>query len=146
MSRDSVDLTQGAVLHIKGFSSRGHPAKNKYLLILGSISDSEVLGFLISSQLGYLKQDSHKKEVVRIPDRATAFLRSESIIQCFELECISIGSLCDGFERGQVTNEGRLPIRYLHKVREAVTESRLLPLIDIDRALKVLPAASSTQP
>jgi len=73
MSRDRVDLTPGAVLHIKGFSSRGHPAKNKYLLILGCVSESEVLGFLISSQLGYLRQESHKKEVVRIPDRATAF-------------------------------------------------------------------------
>ncbi len=146
MPRDRVDLTPGAVLHIKGFSSRGHPAKNKYLLILGCISESEVLGFLISSQLGYLEQESHRKEVVRIADRATAFLRSESIIQCFELECLSIGSLCDGFERGLVTNEGRLPVRYLHKVREVVTESRLLPQIDIERALRTLPAASPTQP
>jgi hypothetical protein len=141
-----VDLTPGAVLHIKGFSSSGHPAKNKYLLILGGIGESEVLGFLISSQLGYLKQESHKKEVVRIPDRATAFLRSESIIQCFELECLSIGSLCDGFERGLVTNEGRLPTRYLHKIREVVAESRLLPQIDIERVLRILPPASPTQP
>jgi hypothetical protein len=140
-----VDLAAGAVLHIQDFSSPGHPAKNKYLLIIGSISDSEVLGFLISSQLGYLKQEGYRKEVVRIPDRATAFLRSESIIQCFELECLSIGSLCGGFERGLVTNAGRLPIRYLHKVREAVTESRLLPQIDIERALRILPPASPTQ-
>ena len=145
MPRDRVDLTPGAVLHIQGFSSRGHPAKNKYLLILGCISESEVLGFLISSQLGYLGQESHRKEVVRVPDRATAFLRSESIIQCFELECLATGSLCDGFERGLVTNEGRLPVRYLHKVREAVTESRLLPQIDIERALRILPAASPSQ-
>ena len=47
MSRDRVDLTPGAVLHIKGFSSRGHPPKNKYILIIGHASDSEVLGFLI---------------------------------------------------------------------------------------------------
>jgi len=145
MSRDRVDLAPGTVLHIKDYSSRGHPAKNKYLLILGCVGDLEVLGFLISSQLGYLKQESHKKEVVRIPDRATSFLRSESIIQCFELECISIGSLCDGFERGLVTNEGKLPIRYLHKVREVVTESRLLPQIAIARALRILPAASPRQ-
>ncbi len=74
MSRGSVDLTPGAVLHIRDirdFASRGHPAKNKYFLILGCITDSEVLGFLISSQLGYLKQESHKREVVRIPDRAS---------------------------------------------------------------------------
>lgn len=145
MPRDRVDLAPGAVLHIKDFSSRGHPAKNKYLLILGCTSESEVLGFLISSQLGYLEQESHKKEVVRIPDRATAFLRSESMIQCFELECLSIDSLCDGFERGLVTNSGRLSIRYLHKVREAVTESRLLPQIDIERALRILPVASPAQ-
>lgn len=145
MSRGSADLTPGAVLHIRDFASRGHPAKNKYLLILGCITDSEVLGFLISSQLGYLKQESHKREVVRIPDRATAFLRSESIIQCFELECILISNLCDGYEQGRVTNEGRLPLRYLHRIREVVTDSRLLPQIDIERALKVLPRASPGQ-
>lgn len=108
-------------------------------------SDSEVLGFLISSQLRYLHQESHKNEVVRIPDRATAFLRAESIIQCFELECLSTGSLCDGFERRLVTNQGRLPARYLHKVRDTVTASRLLAQVDIDRALRVLPPASPTQ-
>ena len=144
MARDRVDLSPGSVLHVKDYSSRGHPAKNKYVLILGRLTDSEALGFLISSQLAYLAQDSHRAEVVRIPDRATAFLRYESIIQCFELEYLSIPELCDGFEQGNITNTGRLHVRYLHKVRDAVTESRLLSQTDIEAALKVLPP--STRP
>ena len=139
MSQDRVDLHPGSVLHIKGYTSRGHPRKNKYILILGQLTDSEVLGFLISSQLSYLQQESHKREVVRIPDRATAFLRSESIIQCFELEYLLVSNLCQGFEQGAITNEGRLPLRYPHKIRAVVQESYLLPQIDIERALSVLP-------
>ena len=139
MSQDRVDLHPGSVLHIKGYTSRGHPRKNKYILILGQLTDSEVLGFLISSQLSYLQQESHKREVVRIPDRATAFLRSESIIQCFELEYLLVSNLCQGFEQGAITNEGRLPLRYLHKIRAVVQESYLLPQIDIERVLSVLP-------
>jgi len=142
MSPDRVDLRSGAVLHIRGYSSRGHPAKNKYILILGLLTDSEALGFLISSQLSYLGQESHRAEVVPIPDGATAFLRYESIIQCFELEYLSIPELCNGFAQGIVTNAGRLPVRYLHRVREAVSRSRLLPQNDIEAALRVLPPAT----
>ena len=86
MPPDRVDLHPGAVLHIRGFASRGHPPKNKYIPIIGCPTDSDVLGFLISSQLAYLEQESHKREVVLIPDRATAFLNRKSIIQCFHLE------------------------------------------------------------
>jgi hypothetical protein len=139
MSQGKPDLTPGSVLHIKNYSSRGHSGKDKYLLIIGSFTESEALGVLISSQLSYLHQESHKAEVVRIPDRATSFLRHESIIQCFELEYLSVSSLREGFEQGAVTNQGRLPIRYLHRVREAVSESRLLSQLDIERALKILP-------
>jgi hypothetical protein len=139
MPQDRVDLHPGSVLHIKGFTSRGHPAKNKYILILGCLTDSDVLGFLISSQLRYLDQESHKDEVVRIPDRATGFLRVESIIQCFELEYLSRLNLCSGFEEGTVSNAGRLPVRYLYKIREVVKGSRLLPQQSIEHVMKVLP-------
>jgi hypothetical protein len=142
MPHDRVDLHPGAVLHIKGFESRGHPAKNKYILIIGCPTDSDVLGFLISSQLAYLEQESHKREVVVIPDRATAFLSCKSIIQCFQLECLPRSSLCEGFERGAITNAGRLSARYLYRVREVVRGSRLLPQVDIDLALKILPSGS----
>ena len=91
-------LTCGCVLHIAGFSSRGHTPRNKYILILGQVNDYTALGFLISSQLAYLGQDSHRVEVVRIPQGATGFLRYESIIQCFELEQLSIPDLSDGFD------------------------------------------------
>jgi hypothetical protein len=140
MPPDRVDLGPGSVLHIKGFASRGHPAKNKYILILGCLTDSEALGFLISSQLWYLQLKSHKAEVVRIPDRATGFLRVESLIQCFELEYLSRQSLCAGFDEGTVSNAGRLPVRYLHKIREVVKKSRLLSQTSIEHALKVLPS------
>lgn len=142
MPQDRVDLHPGSVLHIKGFASRGHPAKNKYILILGGLTDSDVLGFLISSQLRYLEQESHKGEVVRIPDRATEFLRVESIIQCFELEYLSRQSLCAGFEEGTVSNAGRLPARYLYKIREVVKGSRLLSQQSIEHVLKVLPPSA----
>jgi hypothetical protein len=138
-----LDLSPGSVLHIKEFSSRGHPPKNKYVLIIGSHSDSVIaLGFLISSQLHYLQLETHKQEIVRVPDRATSFLRRESIIQCFELERLSVSELRAGAERGRVTHEGRLTARYLHKVRECVEKSRLLAQEDIDLALNVLPKLS----
>lgn len=136
---DRVDLSPGAVLHVKDYASRGHHPKSKYVLIIGSLTESEALGFLISSQLGYLQQESHRHEVIRLPQGSTAFLSRESMIQCFELERLSVQELCDGFEQGRITNEGRLSGRYLHKIREAVTESRLLAQIDIEAALKVLP-------
>lgn len=135
------DISAGSVLHIQGFSSRGHAPKNKYVLIIGQKSDSEVLGFLISSQLAYLKQEAHKNEVIRVPHNATAFLRSESIIQCFEMERLSFTSLCEGFDDGKITNAGKIPVKYLHKIREVVTQSFLLAQCDIEDALKVLPRA-----
>jgi hypothetical protein len=144
MSQDRIDLNPGSVLHIKGYASRGHPPKNKYILVIGQFTESEVLGFLISSQLGYLRQESHKREVVRIPDKATAFLPFESIIQCFELEYLHISSLCEGFEDGAITNMGRLSPRYLYKIREVVKESRLLAQNDIERILRVLPQLTGT--
>ena len=142
MPTGEVNLTQGSVLHIKDFSSRGHAPKDKYLFVVGKCSESEVLGFLISTQLQYLKRETHRREVVSIPDKATAFLRCESIIQCFELERLNISALCDGFGRGRITNEGKLPAKYAHKIRDAVKESRLLSQIDIEAALKILPVAS----
>lgn len=80
--------------------------------------------------------------MVRIPAGATTFLRVESIIQCFSLESLSVTDLCVGFEQGLVTNAGKLPVRYLHKVREVVVESRLLSQQDIERAVRVLPAGT----
>lgn len=143
MSPGKPDLSQCSVLHIKDFCSRGHTPKNKYLLVIGQSSESEVLAFLISSQLSYLQRESHKNEVVRLPANATSFLPFQSIIQCFELERLSISSLYDGFERGGVTNKGKLPVRYAHKIREVVKESRLLTQLDIDLALRVLPPEKS---
>jgi hypothetical protein len=141
MPPNKVDLSAGSVLHVRGFSSRGHLPKDKYILIIGQKSDSEVLGFLISSQLVYLKQKSHKNEVVRLPHNATGFLKVESIIQCFELERLAFTSLCEGFDDGKVSNSGKLPIKYLHKIREVVAESFLLAQRDIEEALRVLPRA-----
>src|SRR6266566_2920893 len=112
------DLSSGSVLHVRGFSSRGLPAKDKFVLIIGQRSDSEALGFLISSQLAYLKQDDFKNEVVRVAHNATGFLRVESIVQCFSLERLSVPSICKGIEDGKITVAGRMPARYLHKIRE----------------------------
>src|SRR5687767_12774284 len=139
MPRGEIDLSAGAVLHIRGFTSRGHQPKNKFVLIIGQFSASEILGFLISSQLSYLQVESHKPECIRIPSNATAFLAVESIIQCFQLERLDSQTLCSGFDAGRVTNEGRLPVKYLYKIREAVEKSFLLAQVDIDDCLKVLP-------
>ena len=138
---DSVDLHQGAVVHIKNFSTRGHPQKNKFLLVIGCLGETEVLGFLISSQLHYLQAPSRKKEVVRIARSVTHFLSCDSIIQCFELERLSRAALCEGYERGDIQNKGRLPARFLHLIRETVSASFLLTQDAIDMALKVLPPA-----
>jgi hypothetical protein len=120
----------------------GASRKKQYVLIIGQKSDSEALGFLISSQLAYLKADAFKNEVVKVPHNATAFLRLESIIQCFSIERMSVTSLCEGFEDGKINNAGKVPIKYLHRIREVITESQLLAQYDIDDALKVLPTKS----
>ena len=73
MPPNRIDLRAGNVLHIRGFSSRGHPPKDKYVLIIGQKFVSEALGFLISSQLAYLKQEVYKNEVVKVPHNSTAF-------------------------------------------------------------------------
>src|ERR1035441_1112179 len=139
MPPNKIDLSAGSVLHVRGFSSRGHPPKDKFVLIIGQKSDSEVLGFLISSQLVYLGLQTHKNEVVKVPHNATAFLRAESIIQCFVLERLALTSLCEGFEDGKITNAGKLRVKYLHKIRDVVRDSFLLAQRDIDDAVRVLP-------
>ena len=139
MPQNKLDLSPGTVLHIKGFSSRGHPPKNKFLMVIGFASETSVLGFLISSQMDYLKRESHRNEVVRIPQNATTFLRLESIIQCFEMERLRLDWLCDGFENGHVSRSGKLSVKYLHKIREAVRDSKLLSQEQIELALRVLP-------
>src|SRR5258708_7506227 len=114
MPLDEIDLRRGSVLHIKDFSTRGHQKKNKYLLVLGRLTDSEILGFLISSQLAYLRQESHRNEVIRIPQNVTAFLPVESIIQCFELEYLLVEALGQAFDEGLIVNMGLLPVKYVH--------------------------------
>ena len=138
-SRNDLNLCAGTVLHIEGYSSRGHPPKNKYLVIIGFLSEAVALGFLISSQLIYLEYEPHCNEIVRLPHNATQFIRSESIIQCFEMERLSFEALCEGIEDGKVKNLGKLPTKYLHRVREAVVRSVLLSQQDIGDALSVLP-------
>ncbi|SPF39773.1 hypothetical protein SBA4_2400007 [Candidatus Sulfopaludibacter sp. SbA4] len=118
MPPNRIDLSAGSVLHIRGFSSRGHPPKDKYIFIIGQKSDSEALGFLISSQLAYLRQEVYKNEVVKVPHNSTTFLRFESIIQCFTMERLSVTALCEGFENGSIGNAGKMPVRYLHRIRE----------------------------
>ena len=134
-----MDLTPGSVLHIQDFSTRGHPAKNKYLLIIGPKSDSEALAFLISSQLKYLKVEPHKHEVVKIPHNATTFLQCESIIQCFSVEELTITDLIQGGESGKVKRVGRLQPKFLHQIREVVANSQLLSAYEIEAITKVLP-------
>lgn len=136
---DENYLAPGTVLHIKGYSSRNHPPKNKYLVVIGNSTDNETLGFLISSQMFYLQQETHKSEVVRIPHNATNFLRKESIIQCFEMERLETDSLMDGIERKEVSKCGKLPTKYLHQIRDTVCSSNLLAQQDIEEAEKVLP-------
>lgn len=139
--QNNLDLRSGTVLHIKDYSSRGHPSKNKYLVIIGLSTENVVIAFLISSQLAYLKQESHRTEVVRIPHNATTFFRSESIIQCFEMERLPVDSLCEAFENGRVSCVGRLATKYLHQIREVVECSNLLSQEDIETALRILPTA-----
>jgi hypothetical protein len=139
--QNSLDFRPGTVLHIKDYSSRGHPPRNKYVVVIGLATDNVALGFLISSQLGYLERDTHRSEVVRIPHNATTFIRVESIIQCFEMERLLVDSLCEGFENGRVTCPGRLKTKYLHRIREVVQASNLLPQEDIEIALRLLPTS-----
>ena len=47
--------------------------------------------------------------------------------------------MCEGFEDGKITNAGKLPAKYLHKIRDVVRDSFLLAQRDIDDAVRVLP-------
>jgi hypothetical protein len=101
-----------------------------------------ILAFLISGQLSYLETESHRNEVVRIPHNATTIFRRDSIIQCFEIERLSLELLREGLESGKISQCGKLPIKYMHRIREAVSKSNLLPQNDIDDALLVLPPSA----
>jgi hypothetical protein len=54
---------------------------------------------------------------------------------------MSVTALCEGFEDGKINNCGKMPIKYLHRIRDVVAESQLLAQYDIDDALKALPKA-----
>jgi len=73
-----------------------------------------------------------------IPDRATNFLSRESYIQCWVLERLDIPRLEQGLESGQVKPCGKLPPRYLYKIRDVVKESFLLEQDDAELVLRVL--------
>ena len=136
---DSLDLAQGSVLHIKGFSTRGHPPKNKFCLILGSQNPSEeVLAFLISSQAQYAEQPAFCDEIVAIAKGAVHFLSQESFIQCFVLERLDPEKLAAGFESGTVEHKGKLSKKYLYRVKEAVENSKLLTRQEIASVIQAL--------
>ena len=77
---------------------------------------------------------------MRLPHNATTFIGVEGIIQCFEMERLSVESLWEGFEHGQVSRSGKLPVKYLYKIKETVSRSGLLSQKDIDDALAMLPS------
>jgi hypothetical protein len=134
-----LDLSPGTVLHVHGYASRGHPPRSKFLLVIGAESDTRVLGFLISSQAHWMNSAPHQKETVVIPARATDFLSRESYIQCWELERLDLERLEDGHVSGQVERCGKLPARYLYRIRDVVKSAFLLEQGDAEAVLRVLP-------
>lgn len=139
-----LDLSQGSVLHIKGFSTRGHPPKNKYCLVLGVEQHSSVLVFLISSQQKYREHPSFRDELVTVPKGAVHFLPQESFIQCFTLEKLDKEKLDDGYSRGLVDHKGKLGMKYLYKIRDAVKNSKLLTQQEVQSVLEILNLPKST--
>ncbi len=133
-----LNLSQGSVLHIKGFSSRGHPPKNKYCLVLGVEQHSSVLVFLISSQQKYCEQASFRDELVTVPKGAVHFLSQESFIQCFTLEKLDKEKLDDAYTRGLVDHKGKLGTKYLYKIRDVVKNSKLLTQQEVESILETL--------
>ncbi len=136
---DSLDLSHGSVLHIKGFSTRGHPPRNKFCVILGRENPSgEVLAFLISSQPQYAKQSAYCNEIVTIPKGAVHYLPQESFIQCFVLERLDPEKLADEFDSGAIDQKGKLPTKYLYRIKASVEKSKLLTQQEIDSVIHVL--------
>jgi hypothetical protein len=135
---EKLDLSPGSVLLLHSYRSRGHGPKSKFLLVLGSETDTCALGFLISSQAHWMNSPPHRRETVVIPDRATNFLTRESYIQCWVLERLYVPSLEQGFRSGQVKLCGKLPTRYLYKIRDVVREPFLLEQGDAEVVLRVL--------
>ncbi len=139
----TVDLPPAAVIHVEGYSSRGHPPKNKYLFIVGRESRTKLAAFLISSQQHWRASERHSREMVRIPQNATNFLRLESFIQCWALELLDVEDLRRRFGAGSVRIAGKLPIKYLYKVRDVVRQSYLLEQQDVETVLRIVAEVSS---
>ena len=136
---DSLDLSQGSVLHVKGFSTRGHPPKNKFCVILGKENPSgKILAFLISSQAQYAEQSEFCNEIVTIANGAVHFLSQESFIQCFSLERLDSEKLADGYERGAIQHKGKISKKYLYRIKETVKNSKLLTQQEIESVIQTL--------
>jgi hypothetical protein len=82
--------------------------------------------------------DSHKDEVVRVPINSTTFLSKESIVQCFELERLSIDILNEDFKFGKVKRRGKLSGQFVNKIKKTVEKSKLLTGREIEAALSVI--------
>ena len=135
---ENLGLSPGTVIHIRRYSSRGHPPRNKYLFLIGPETRTTIAAFLVSSQQHWRESKEHAKEMVCIPNNATNFLSSESFIQCWVLERLDLDSLRRGFENGSVRAVGKLPLRYLYKVRDTARESYLLQQRDIEAVVRIV--------
>jgi hypothetical protein len=135
-----LNLTAGTVLHVAGYSSRGHSPKDKYVVVIGAATGTTVLGFLVSSRGHYMEVAEYRRESVVIPAQSTSFLGRESYVQCWVVERLDRVGLEEGFRTGQVERCGQLSGRWLHKIREVVENSELLTADEVRETLRVLPS------
>jgi hypothetical protein len=127
------------VLHIEDFKSFGFEPKDKYLFIIGHESTASVFAFVISSQTKYANHPFLKREQVHIPVKTIPGLPSESWIQCFHcVHSLSVASLEAGFTKQTVSYKGKLPPKFLQKVREVVYCSDVLKGFEIEDCLAAI--------
>jgi hypothetical protein len=129
-----MTLKTGTVAHWRNFS----PGHDKFIYILGTNADGDVLSFTISSQAKYLAMHPHAEEMVEIPNGTVECLNRRSFIQCFyDVTRTPVAAFREMERIGQLNYRASLP-QYAAAIAAVVQNSELLDGYDQEAVLEVL--------
>ena len=115
------------------------PGHDKFVYVVGTDGNGDVLAFTISSQTKYLAMRPHAVEMVRIPLGTAQCFTVESFIHCFyEVTRTPLDRFEDLQKRGTIRFRASLP-QFLPAVRAVVQRSELLDGYDREAVLEALP-------
>lgn len=135
MSQKPLDLSKGTVIHIEDFKSPGYAPKDKYLVIFGSESITDVLAFTLTSQ--DWTKTANGREVIEIPQGTLSKLPKKCWIKCFHhFIRLDVQQLEQGYKNYTVSIKGKLPPEFLNKIKNVVECSDVLSKMDIEDCLE----------